>query len=155
MERQATDGRWGADSLYFSCTVVRSGDAKKSALVTMVPTQTFPGPADQDEAIAALATSYGGDAITADADGAGYVREGDHPAAAWICHGMTTRVELQGVDVEGRDAVTDARSLLVSTLPWACGSETARVPTTREVGTPVTTSSVAKARAHVGAVTGW
>ena len=62
-------------------------------------------------------------AIDADASGSGFLFGDSKATAMWVCGNHVLAVELLDVDTQGRDRRADARNLLVSMLPWACGGD--------------------------------
>ncbi|MBO3085525.1 hypothetical protein [Cellulomonas fengjieae] len=104
-------GSWTADGPAFSCSVTRDGG---KVLVTYGDPSTFL-PLEQ------AADQEGAEAIDADVDGSGYLFGDSKPTAMWVCGERVLAAELIDVDTEGRDPRADARALLTSMLPWACG----------------------------------
>ena len=84
---------------------------------------------DENSIQSTLASQGGAERITSDGDGIGYVFA--QGSAGWVCSGRFTLVVLDDVSTAKRAPRADARALVVSMLPWACGGE--KVPA-RTVG---------------------
>jgi len=104
-------GSWLADGPAFSCTVDRSGGR---VFVTYGDPTTF-------LSLATAGEQQDSVAIDADASGSGFLFGDSKATAMWVCGNHVLAVELLDVDTQGRDRRADARNLLVSLLPWACG----------------------------------
>jgi len=125
---ERTEGSW-AEGERFSCAVTREQGSGTIMVTSMPVDQSGTWGSDENSIQSTLASQGGAERITSGGDGIGYVFA--QGSAGWVCSGRLTLVVLDDMSTAKRDQRADARALLVSMLPWACGGE--KVPA-RTVG---------------------
>lgn len=119
-------GSWGVESgewtgnKWFGCLIeLETGGDPNIQIDSVPPDGAGVWGTDPPTIRRSLSTQPDAHEIVADAPGDGFTF-GDG-AAGWVCADSFTLVVLDDVEATGRDRTADARSLLISMLPWACG----------------------------------